>query len=178
MAVLMPISLPCRSTRAPPELPGLMAASVWMKLWTSEMPTLVRARAETMPWVTVWPTPNGLPTAITTSPTSMASESPSTRVGKLSLPPSILRTARSVRSSEPTMRASNSRRSDSTTVTSSASLITWWLVTTVPSAAMITPEPRERCTRSWPMPGTSPKKRRKNGSANSGEAAARTTRLV
>jgi hypothetical protein len=31
MAVLMPTSRPERSTNAPPELPGLMAASVWMK---------------------------------------------------------------------------------------------------------------------------------------------------
>ncbi len=33
------------------------------------MPTCVRASAETMPCVTVWPTPNGLPMASTTSPT-------------------------------------------------------------------------------------------------------------
>ena len=33
MAVLMPTSRPPRSTSAPPELPGLMAASVWMKNW-------------------------------------------------------------------------------------------------------------------------------------------------
>ena len=31
IALLMPTSLPSRSTSAPPELPGLMAASVWMK---------------------------------------------------------------------------------------------------------------------------------------------------
>ena len=31
MAVLMPISSPARLTRAPPELPGLIDASVWMK---------------------------------------------------------------------------------------------------------------------------------------------------
>jgi hypothetical protein len=31
IAVLMPMSWPLRATRAPPELPGLMAASVWMK---------------------------------------------------------------------------------------------------------------------------------------------------
>ena len=31
IAVLMPTSLPAMSTSAPPELPGLMAASVWMK---------------------------------------------------------------------------------------------------------------------------------------------------
>ncbi|MNN36721.1 hypothetical protein D3C81_1506260 [compost metagenome] len=31
IAVLMPIRLPLASTSAPPELPGLIAASVWMK---------------------------------------------------------------------------------------------------------------------------------------------------
>jgi hypothetical protein len=31
MAVLMPISSPRALISAPPELPGLMAASVWMK---------------------------------------------------------------------------------------------------------------------------------------------------
>ncbi len=31
IAELMPISRPLRSTSAPPELPGLIAASVWMK---------------------------------------------------------------------------------------------------------------------------------------------------
>ena len=31
IAVLMPTSWPDMSTSAPPELPGLMAASVWMK---------------------------------------------------------------------------------------------------------------------------------------------------
>jgi hypothetical protein len=31
IAVLMPTRRPARSTSAPPELPGLMAASVWMK---------------------------------------------------------------------------------------------------------------------------------------------------
>ena len=33
IAVLMPTSRPPMSTSAPPELPGLMAASVWMKNW-------------------------------------------------------------------------------------------------------------------------------------------------
>jgi hypothetical protein len=33
IAVLMPTSRPFMSTSAPPELPGLMAASVWMKNW-------------------------------------------------------------------------------------------------------------------------------------------------
>ncbi|MNV28792.1 hypothetical protein D3C71_1199950 [compost metagenome] len=33
LAVLMPTSWPCRLTSAPPELPGLIEASVWMKFW-------------------------------------------------------------------------------------------------------------------------------------------------
>src|ERR1700727_2337406 len=33
MAVFMPTTLPAISTSGPPELPGLMAASVWMKRW-------------------------------------------------------------------------------------------------------------------------------------------------
>ena len=31
MAVLMPITRPLRSTKGPPELPGLIEASVWRK---------------------------------------------------------------------------------------------------------------------------------------------------
>jgi hypothetical protein len=31
IAVLMPMTCPLRLTRGPPELPGLMEASVWMK---------------------------------------------------------------------------------------------------------------------------------------------------
>ena len=99
IAVLMPTTAPSMSTSAPPELPGLMAASVWMKKPESLMPRLVRASAETMPLVTVWPTPNGLPTASTRSPTSSASESPKSSTGKSSPPFSIFSTARSVRSS-------------------------------------------------------------------------------
>jgi hypothetical protein len=49
----MPISSPRLLTSAPPELPGLMAASVWMKsVWA---PTWAAARftVEMMPSVTV-----------------------------------------------------------------------------------------------------------------------------
>ena len=79
IAVLMPTTAPSMSTSAPPELPGLMAASVWMKKPESLMPRLVRATAETMPLVTVWPTAKGLPTASTRSPTSSSSESPNSK---------------------------------------------------------------------------------------------------
>ena len=46
------------------------------------MPTWVRASAETMPCVTVCPTPNGLPMASTTSPTWSASELANSSDGK------------------------------------------------------------------------------------------------
>ena len=65
----MPIRLPLLSTSAPPELPGLIAASVWMKSSNRLMPRWLRPSALTMPCVTVLPKPNGLPIASTTSPT-------------------------------------------------------------------------------------------------------------
>ena len=54
-----------------------MGASVWRK--SSKLPSpgpVARPLALTMPMVTVWPRPSGLPKASTTSPTRMASESP------------------------------------------------------------------------------------------------------
>ena len=54
---------------------------------------VVRASAETMPLVTVCPTPNGLPTASTRSPTSNLSESPIARNGN-GRPTSICRIAK------------------------------------------------------------------------------------
>jgi hypothetical protein len=135
MAVLIPTSLPSMSISAPPELPGLIAASVWMKERKSPGPILVLARAETMPLVTVWPTPKGLPTARTKSPTSSSSESPKESEGSSSPRVSILSTARSVRSSAPNTWASNSRRSARATVISSAPSITWLLVTMSPASS-------------------------------------------
>jgi len=69
MAVLIPTSKPLASTSAPPELPGLMAASVCMKFSKVDRPNWLRPRALTMPEVTVCPTPKGLPMASTESPT-------------------------------------------------------------------------------------------------------------
>ena len=65
MAVFMPMSRPDESRSAPPLLPGLIAASVWITFvigrpdgdWTS------RPRPETTPTVSVWSRPNGLPIA-------------------------------------------------------------------------------------------------------------------
>eukprot|EP00966_Prymnesium_polylepis_P286586 6619981-Prymnesium_polylepis.1 len=51
IAVLTPISWPRESSRGPPELPGLMAASVWMQPLMGRPPTpsTSRARADTPP---------------------------------------------------------------------------------------------------------------------------------
>ena len=52
-AVLMPISSPRALTSAPPELPALIAASVWMKSSKVKRSRSPRPVALTMPWVTV-----------------------------------------------------------------------------------------------------------------------------
>ena len=114
------------------------------------MPTCVRASAETMPCVTVCPTPNGLPMASTTSPTCSASELANSSVGKRSCASLMRSTARSLRLSLSTISASNSRLSASATLTSSAPSMTCTLVTTRPDGSTITPEPSERC--SWRPP--------------------------
>ena len=80
MAVLMPTTAPLASSSGPPELPGLMAASVWMRLLRFWLPSVVMLRplADTMPLVTELEyVPSGLPMATTSWPTLSASESPS-----------------------------------------------------------------------------------------------------
>ena len=75
MAVLTPTTRPEVSNKGPPELPRLMGASICRK--SSRGPErMSRLRADTMPAVTVPPSPKGFPTAITQSPTRTASESP------------------------------------------------------------------------------------------------------
>ena len=64
IAVLIPITRPSRLSSGPPELPGLIDASVWMKFSYVVTPTRLRAVADTMPTVTVRSRPNGLPIAI------------------------------------------------------------------------------------------------------------------
>ena len=65
IADIMPTRRPCRSTSAPPELPGLAAASVWTKSSTGLKPASVTFSAETTPHVTERPRPNELPMAHT-----------------------------------------------------------------------------------------------------------------
>ena len=123
IAVLMPTRLPLASTSAPPELPGLMAASVWMKFSKVLMPKPVRPSADTMPPVTVCPTPNGLPIASTTSPTCSASDEPKLIAASASA--FTRSTARSVSGSFPTTLASSLLPSASATSISLAASTTW-----------------------------------------------------
>ena len=115
MAVLMPITSPRVLTSAPPELPGLIGASVWSRpeieltAWLCCWPgpaaapspaRMVRSRALRMPEVTEPWRPSGLPRASTWSPTCMASLSPNL-AGLRSLTPLAFTTARSVFGSVP-----------------------------------------------------------------------------
>ena len=122
IAEFTPTTLPSMSNSGPPELPRLMAASVWMK--SSYGPdAMSRLRAETMPAVTVPPSPNGLPIAITQSPTRTASESPNETAGS-GASAFTRNTARSVFSSLPTSSAVKLRPSGKLTVISSAPSMT------------------------------------------------------
>jgi hypothetical protein len=126
IAVLMPTSAPRTSTSGPPELPGFTEASVWMKSSYGPLP-MKRSLALTMPVVTVCSSPNGLPIAITGSPTSSRSESPNGIAGNPR--PSIFSRARSVLESLPTSRAWCSAWSARRTTIASAPRTTWKLVT-------------------------------------------------
>ncbi len=110
MAVFTPITSPFMFSSGPPELPGLMAASVWMKCWNWPLApgSMVRFLAEMMPAVTVCDSAKGLPMASTQSPTCAVSELPSLTVGSGVLV-SILITARSVALSTPITRAGRPR---------------------------------------------------------------------
>ena len=97
--MLIPTSLPFKSTSAPPELPGFTGAWCWMKasickLFLSLKIPIFLALALTIPAVTVDLNSNGEPTAKTHSPISTSSESPNSTIGKFFA--SILSTAISV----------------------------------------------------------------------------------
>ena len=70
----MPITWPAGLSSGPPELPGLIEASVWIapsiRNWVSE--SIERSVAETMPVESDCSWPNGLPIAATGVPTSTA----------------------------------------------------------------------------------------------------------
>ena len=91
--------------------------------------------------VTVPPRPNGLPMATTHSPGCASLELPSWTKGN-GWPASTLITAMSVRGSVPMTCAGRLVPSSSVTVRDFSSFTTWLLVTMIPEALMMKPEPR------------------------------------
>ena len=82
MAVFMPMTSPRRLSSGPPELPGLIAASVWsISLERPSVTGTARSVALMTPTVTVCRKPNGLPIAITQSPAAICDESPNLASG-------------------------------------------------------------------------------------------------
>ena len=79
VAVFTPTTSPAAFRSGPPLLPGLIAASVWIRPLSvtgrpvcSSWTVIVRSRAETIPFVTVSVyVPSGLPIAIAVWPTSI-----------------------------------------------------------------------------------------------------------
>ena len=110
----MPTTSPRAFTSAPPELPGLSAASVWITLSITrrlvrELAGSDRPSADTTPAVTDPANPFGLPIATTSCPTRSRSASPS--VEGVRSAESARRIARSENGSRPTTEKRTSRPS-------------------------------------------------------------------
>src|SRR3954467_12362886 len=112
IAEFTPTTRPVRSTRGPPELPGLIAASVCTALMYDEeldvvSPLVVTGRfsALTMPAVTVELRPSGEPNATTWSPTRSSPAEPGVGGGREG-PALTNSTARSYVGLRPTTSAS------------------------------------------------------------------------
>src|SRR4051812_17211980 len=153
---LMPITWPDASSSGPPELPGLMAASVWTAPGI-EKPlgaSISRPRADTMPVVTVPERPKGEPMAIAASPgrSDLDEAIESGLVPPSTLPGSIESTARSLEGSLPISLAGiGSPFSPKRTVNLSASSTTWSFVTMWPSVSITKPEPEAAFPPPWPL---------------------------
>ena len=141
--LLTPMTSPAMLTKGPPELPGLIAASVWMKSNPGAATESGAPLRLTIPNETVCSRPNGWPSASTSSPTRTRFESPRGSTGRL-LAPSILIRARSTRSSLPATLPANRRPSASRIWMASPTSTTWAFVTSRPAALMKKPEPVPR----------------------------------
>mmetsp|Transcript_51309 Transcript_51309/g.127755 ORF Transcript_51309/g.127755 Transcript_51309/m.127755 type:complete len:251 (+) Transcript_51309:132-884(+) len=103
MAVFMPIMRPLLSRRGPPELPGLTAASVWIRfrIVLPVVASMLLPKPDITPLVRVWSRPKGFPIASADCPTSTPLELPS-RIGFRGVcAASILSTAMSLSGSMP-----------------------------------------------------------------------------
>ena len=134
----MPTRRPRRSKRAPPELPGLIGASIWIIGTPSRF---VRPTALTTPAVTVSARPKGLPIANTRSPCRRPPSGSSASSAPCGTAPSGRRIARSWRGSASRTSAGTSRPSLVTTLTDPPASMTWLLVTIRPDGSRITPLP-------------------------------------
>src|ERR1022692_2699559 len=143
-AVLMPTTRPAESASAPPELPGLRAASVWMtssitRTWAPDRVGSERPRALTTPAVTLPARPRGLPMATTSWPTRSADASPRRAGGRS--PCSATSTARSESGSRPRTRNRSCRPSARSSRPPSPPATTCAEVTRYPSELNATAEP-------------------------------------
>jgi hypothetical protein len=98
ICVFTPMSRPALSRSGPPELPGLIAASVWTTPWILRPVTdsIVLPSALTIPVVSVSSRPNGFPIAKTLWPTFRSRLVPTRIGGSFASGAPILRTARSL----------------------------------------------------------------------------------
>ena len=140
IAVFIPITSPFILNKGPPEFPVLIDASVWMKSSYLDNP-IFRFLAEIIPEVTVPPNPKGFPIAITQSPILALSEFPNLTGWNLSSD-LIFKTATSDSGSAPIISALYSLSLLNLTTISSAPLITWLFVITVPLLSITKPEPK------------------------------------
>ena len=78
LRVMMPTNSPLALNMGPPELPGLTAASVWIKVWVALLSTISRFRPLTMPLETLLANRPlyGLPMTKTVSPSLRLLEEP------------------------------------------------------------------------------------------------------
>src|SRR3954470_21695431 len=149
IAAFTPTRWPPQSTRAPPLLPGLIAASVWIApirwcVTPSPGTGTYRSRALTIPEVTVLARPSGAPSATTGWPTCRPAEDPTPITGKFFAASDALTTARSVLGSRPTMVAPEvwpSLYRTDTVPPEAAGEMTWSLVRSDPPPRKIGPEP-------------------------------------
>mmetsp|Transcript_126985 Transcript_126985/g.270760 ORF Transcript_126985/g.270760 Transcript_126985/m.270760 type:complete len:214 (-) Transcript_126985:469-1110(-) len=136
IALFTPITVPELSSRGPPLLPGLMAASVWMMPFSGLplAPTIVRETPLITPLLKLCSMPMGLPRAKTCWPTMRSSDEPQCS-GFIS--PSTQSTATSATGSVPT-RAPHRTRRCSAPLLSRSRTVTMGLLTPLIMDAVVT----------------------------------------
>src|SRR6478736_5667898 len=149
---LTPTTSPLELSSGPPELPWLIAASVWIESLIVKLfgACIDRWRALTIPLVTVSSRPNGLPIATTPCPTATASELPSVRGCRTELGASSFSTARSVEASLPTSVALYVAPFHIFTEMDCAPSTTCSFVITWPLSSRTKPEPSACWLCDWP----------------------------